>query len=134
MFDNRLFNVNGCGDEFLAKVLELAFEQEGRNTKCSHYAIHPEKGMILLWYNDSSDKTVQRLPCEMTAKGLVPLISQWLKSEEAEKIAMGDWEDDIDHDGSNSKGWRVYCEEWGHVANYRGAICAIKPVYLWHGK
>ena len=41
---------------------------------------------------------------------------------------------DVDIDGSTSKGWRVFVEDWGHVDNHHTAICCISPSYLWHGK
>lgn len=45
-----------------------------------------------------------------------------------------DYANEPDHDGDNSKGWRIYNEAWGHVGTYRGAICAVEPAWLEHGK
>lgn len=39
-----------------------------------------------------------------------------------------------DHDGHNTKGWRVYNEAWGHVNTEWQAFVAIEPVWLMHGK
>lgn len=39
-----------------------------------------------------------------------------------------------DHDGSNGKGWRVFNEAWGHVAQERFAFCAIQPVWAMYEK
>lgn len=133
--DNRIFNINGAGEEALAQVLELAFSHGSFNDrKCTHYVIHPQKGMILLWYKSDYDKEAQGFPCPLTAKGVTPIVAQWLQSSEAAKIELADWDVDADHDGSNELGWRVYSEDWGHVAGRHGAICAITPAYMWYGK
>ena len=62
------------------------------------------------------------------------MVQAWLASDEAKQTVKEGWDRDLDHDGSNGPGWRVYCEDWGHVATYSAAICAVKPVWLWYGK
>src|SRR5690349_24893058 len=42
-------------------------------------------------------------------------------------LAEADYGPQPDHDGDNSKGWRIYNEAWGHVDNLWGAIVAIQP-------
>lgn len=138
--DNRVFNVNGSGQETLAKVLELAFAQEGRNIKAKYFVVDKKKGLILLWYiHDSWEKNVSKFLTPLTAKAVTPVVMEWLRSDAAKDIELGDWDSDADHDGSNSEGWRVYCERWGHIKgedglSYNGSIVAITPAFMWHGK
>ena len=138
--DNRVFNVNGSGQETLAKVLELAFSQEGQNTKAEYFVVDKKKGLILLWYvNDTWRKKVSKFLTPLTAKAVTPMIAEWLQSDEAKTIELDHWDENADHDGSNSKGWRVYCERWGHIEgedglSYDGSIVAITPAFMWHGK
>jgi hypothetical protein len=72
----------------------------------------------------------------MSADQIFPLVDNWLHGEFAKEVlkTADGWDANMDHDGSNSVGWRVYVDDWGHVANNHYAICAIKPAYMWHGK
>ncbi len=126
--DNRQFNVNGSGKEMLLNALKLAFEQKGRNTTATGYIIDPKKGMILLWHNEKGTA----LPAPFNAEAACNFVWTWLESEP--EIECKGWDADNDHDGHNSLGWRVYCEDWGHVGHNHYAIVAVKPAYLWHGK
>jgi hypothetical protein len=130
--DNRLFNVNGEGDAMLLRALELVFEQDNMKDAAA-YRVDKEKGLILLWHRPDGRESTP-FPSDLTPKEVLPIVSAWLKSDEAKKVKGGKWEDDYEHDGSNSEGWRVYCEDWGHIGDETYAICAIKHVYLWHGK
>lgn len=99
----------------------------------------------------------QRLPTGMTAAQVVELVWAWLNSPEAgvcvewtdrytppEKISRVDgdghsgfseWDrSNIDMDGSIEIGWRVFCNDWGHVRGVHTGICAVKPAALWFGK
>lgn len=137
--DNRIFNVNGAGKEMLADTLRLAlWQQRGgyadqRGGKAEGYMVSPTHGLILMWHVSPTNGG-HKFIAPLGAEPLAEMIMEWLKTEEARSIALGDWEEDIDQDGHNSKGWRVYCEDWGHVDGNHYAIVAVKPVYLWHGK
>ncbi len=66
-------------------------------------------------------------PAPMTAEQVQPVVQSWL--------ASAVYGPQPDHDGSNEKGFRVYNEEWGHVATFRtDAFVAIEPIWLLHGK
>jgi len=139
--DNRVFNVNGSGIEMLTKTLELAFVQDGgSNAKAKYFVIDKKKGLILLWYTaDSQKKKVSKFLTPLTARAVAPIVMEWLQSDEAKTIELEDWDSNCNHDGSNSQGWRVYCEEWGHIRgenglSYNGSIVAITPAFMWHGK
>jgi hypothetical protein len=130
--DNRIFNVNGKGSQMLLHTLELVFEQT--NLKCVGWIFSKTHGLILTWHLD--DKNIIPLPTTkgLTASEVLPVVLSWLESDMAKTIKLEHWDSNYQHDGSNSKGWRVYCEDWGHVADHSCAICAILPVFLWYGK
>jgi hypothetical protein len=129
-FDNRLFNVNGRGEDQLLAALKLAFSQEG--SSCKAWSQTRECGLILHWWD--SDGGLNKLPGEMTPEDCLPIVLKWLGSDFASTVEPSEWCGDADHDGSNSIGWQVYVGDWGHVGASRTAICAVKPAYLWHGK
>ena len=136
--DNRVFNVNGKGQGLLEATLTLAFAQHSSQIKAKGYLFDPEFGLVLLWYwpdkLSENHPPVQKFMAPLPAEKVAPMIMEWLKSEEAGKVKLEGWDRNADHDGHNSQGWRVYCGDWGHVGRYRGAIVAVTPAYMWHGK
>ncbi len=130
---NRMFNVNGKEEDMLLSALQLVFKQASYNSRpCSGWSFHKEKGLILHWHYQREG--INRFPASLDAKDCLPFVIAWLNSEEAKTVKLERWEEYIDHDGDNGTGWRVYCEDWGHVGGYSSAICAIKSVALWYGK
>lgn len=129
--DNRIFNVNGRGTEMLTDTLKLVFTQWGKNSRCVSWRFNKDKGLILKWHAEDGDSI---LPSPMTAEECIPMIVSWLNSGVAKNMTYQRWDADEDHDGENCMGWRVYCEDWGHVDDSFYAICAVRPVYLWYGK
>ena len=127
--DNRIFNVNGSGDSMLLKTLQLVFEQ--CDSTCKAWTFSKNHGLILLWYKEQD---VNTFPTPLNAEQCLPFVVAWLNDDEAKTVKLTGWDEHADHDGSNGVGWRVYCEDWGHVDNISSAICAIKPVVLWYGK
>lgn len=133
--DNRIFNVNGREKEFLKSTLDLAVRHHRYNNEYRGPAawLYDEKhGLVLLWHE--SEKGAQKFPSEPTLDALTDMAWEWLKSDDAKKVPCIDWDTDADHDGHNTKGWRVYCENWGHVGEYRYTMFAVKPAFMWHGK
>lgn len=130
MFDNRVFNVNGIGADMLLRALYLAFAQEGDGTQATGYFIDRTHGMVLVWSN--AEQNIVAFPVPLSPSSIAPLIVEWLESKP--DIECVSWDRNADHDGDNSLGWRVHCEDWGHVAGSHYSICAVKPAYLWHGK
>lgn len=128
--DNRIFNVNGSGGEQLMDAIKLAFKTSGFKT-AKAWKIDNQKGIILYWYND---KGTNPFPSPLTAEEVLPIVSSFLKSEDAKNIECIEWDEDYKHDGSNSLGWRVYTEKWGKIDNKDYSFLAIKPAYMWHGK
>lgn len=133
MFDNIIFDVNGRTPKALELALELAFEQSGH--KPVAWKVHATKGMIFYWTIPSRKAVnVNKFMSPPSAKPLTDLIYDWLETDEAKTIETIGYDEDHDHDGHNSLGWRVYTESWGHINEEWEAFLAVKPAYLWHGK
>lgn len=79
--------------------------------------------MILLWHEE---KGALELPYALELEDAIHFVKGWLK-----KITYGA---EPDHDGDNGKGWRVFTEQWGHVANHSYAIVGIQPKWAYYGK
>lgn len=79
--------------------------------------------MIFFWY---PEKDTIPLPYPMNFKDCANLAWGWLQTRE--------YGPEPDHDGSNGQGWSVFNESWGHVDNSHGAIGAVSPQWIWHGK
>lgn len=117
----------------LLQTLKLAFEQESPYAKAVAYVIDPNKGMIIMWSNAGK---CQKFPSALDAYQTTDIVWDWLESNP--EIALDGWDADFDDsDVTCYRGWRAYCEDWGHVGETeegRYAIAAIKPSYLWYGK
>ena len=136
---NQILNINGHEvdnqESGLLLALKIAFLQQGGNTKCEGWTKSKDHGLVLYWSTVSvfsSDVNVLMTP--LSPENIIPMVLSWLSDNAPENFNLGEWDGDCDHDGSNSLGWRVYKEDWGHVHNHWQAICAIKPIYVWHGK
>lgn len=133
--DNRVLDINGYGQSLLTLALNIAIQQRGvvsSGFRCFKY--EPEYGLILdSYYDPSKGFTPFLAPAD--APDVAALVMKWLTTAEADAVHLtGQWEGDCDHDGDNSKGWRVYVDDWGRVGAHSSPICAVKPTYLWHGK
>jgi hypothetical protein len=140
--DNKIFNVNGRDLESLINTVYLALSIESykpkKDIKFCGYVIDPVKGLIPLQYEDKLVNNFVKFPAPISVEILCNLVYGWLSSEDALKTPMLEWEGNVDHDGDNEIGWRVYCEDWGKIytSDNRSidGVIAIKPVYLWYGK
>lgn len=141
--DNSVFNVNGMSREQLTLTLKLAtLREHGDHQTITHWKILKDKGLVLMWAKPDDDKMAQQFITPLTGEEV-----KWLHSEHIDRsggankripmskmFPMEGWDANADHDGSNEIGWRVYCEDWGHVGGELYAIVAIKPAYIWYGK
>ena len=137
--DNKIFNVNGIGKEMLLMTISLAlnnhgFDFENKRPLAKAWKVHPQKGFILMWGIGSNDKSATQFPVPFADKMTTDVVWDWLQTDEAKNIPLDGWDANAEHDGSNSLGWRVYCEDWGKVDGEDYAIVAIKPAYMWYGK
>lgn len=129
MTDNYRFDMTGVD---LGTALSVAFGDHLKR-KCIGYKtteryidpVTPSK-FILFWADS-----------EIQLTGMIPLppmgpfeteivVNAWL--------ASADYGREPDHDGSNTKGCRVYNDTWGHAAGYWQAFAVIEPAWLMHGK
>jgi hypothetical protein len=125
--DNRHISVQSEGRSAFDLAFQLLFEGAPGH-KATHYFEDPQKGLVFLWHNDEAKKAIPLLtPLEW--KGAADLAWTWLSNQPKEK-----YQEYLDHDGSNGKGFRVYNESWGHVAGSHYAICGVIPIWAWYGK
>lgn len=127
--DNRHISVQSEGRKSFDLAFQLLFEN-APGGKATHYLEHSEKGLIFLWHEDKiKDQSASKLPYAMDWKAAADLAWGWLQERRHEE-----YREDLDHDGSNGKGFRVYNEDWGHVAGSFYGILAVLPVWAWYGK
>jgi hypothetical protein len=129
--DNKHISIQSAGRHAFDLAFKVSFmseyDKEEPKAKATHYFEHKEKGLVFLWSEDKSVNSV-KLPVALNWKGAAELAWQWLSDQPEEN-----YQDYLDHDGSNGKGFRVYNEVWGHVISHY-AIIAVLPIWAWHGK
>lgn len=131
--DNRIISVQSKGREAFDLAFQLLFDNASGG-KASHYIEVPDKGLLLLWsedhFNVNGVKTSAiKLPFPMRWKEAADMAWGWLINQPEEK-----YDQYLDHDGSNGKGFLVYNESWGHVAGSHYGILGLKPIWAWYGK
>jgi len=129
--DNKRFLIQCAGRNAFDLAMKVAFiteyDDNDPKMKVSHYFEDPEKGLVFLWSEDKSVNSI-KLPVDLNWEGAANLAWQWLQNQPNEK-----YQEDLDHAGSNSKGFRVYNEAWGHIKSHY-AVVGIVPIWAWHGK
>jgi hypothetical protein len=125
--DNRHISVQSQGREAFNLAFQLLFDNAA-GKKATHYFEDPDKGLVLLWFEDKSRNSIPLLT-PLSWKEAADLAWSWLSNQPTEK-----YREYLDHDGSNGKGFRVYNEDWGHVAGSHYGILAVLPVWAWYGK
>ncbi len=108
----------------LKPALEIAFESApGR--KATHYKVYDNK-LVLAWSESAGEGFIPFL-VPLTAETAVDMVKEWLKND-------AEYGSEPDHDGSNSRSWRVYNETWGLIDHNHYAFVAIAPEWAMHGK
>lgn len=135
-------NVVSKGEDTFKLALEIALSH---HRSASHYAVIEHKAevnewmkgdkkrktLVLFWADDEGFKPKPTaFPCAMKGKALVSFVWNWLEDAWAKE----EHGSQPDHDGSNSNGWRIFNEDWGHVAESHYGIVGIQPVWAMHGK
>lgn len=125
--DNRHISVQSEGRKAFDLAFQLLFDN-APGSKATHYFEDPKKGLVLLWHEDEGKKSI-KLPSPLSWKGAADLAWEWLSNQKEDN-----YHDFLDHDGSNGQGFKVYNEDWGHVAGSHYAILGVYPVWAWYGK
>lgn len=121
--DNFHLDLTSKGQNTLRQAMQLF---NNRASKVAGYRVCPERGMILYWCASRNGDDVTMLPFKMTLEQAADFAYQWLQE--------ADYGTEPDHDGDNEKGFRLYCEGWGHVNNDYSAFAAVKPAWAMYGK
>lgn len=142
-FDNRQFCINGRTKKRFEMAIRLLLTSEyDKEHIAQGWYFKKDKGFILVWHcgEKKHNKFTNNLGHVKTptTDELIEILWEWLQTEEAKSVVFGDWEGDVDHDGDNELGWKVYTEDWGKIKDGHSsdgyAFAAIKPSYLWYGK
>jgi hypothetical protein len=124
--DNFHLDVTAHGEEALTLALALALMAEA-SAVC--WGVSPKGDLVLFWSNPEGDlRWAHPFPSKITKPDALALfVMGWL--EEATYPPRPDI------DGSTSKGFRVYNDDWGCVNGCGSyAFVAIKPEWVLHGK
>lgn len=105
------------------KILEKRLEKIARPGR-SDIPIQIEKTLVFYWVTAHE---VQMLPFELDVKGMIDFTTRWLGVNPPVRP-------EPDHDGDNGKGFRIWCDSWGHVNSEYQAFVAIKPEWACYGK
>lgn len=142
--DNRHISIQTRGKKALELAMQLLFDN-APGGKARRYCEHPTYGFVLFWGGEEKDlygyedwrkpeeeKTsapIVKLPFEMDCQAATEMVWSWLQQQPDDK-----YRDYCDHDGSNSHGFKIYNEYWGHIGSSHYAILAVLPIWAWHGK
>lgn len=136
--DNFQMDVTAEDRKTLLQLLEIAFRHNCPGGKASHWAeidtvfedgwsgSQPRKVLILYWSPPESDQKAIRLPSACDAIKASNYVEDWLDAV--------DYGPEPDHDGDNGKGFRLFCDFWGHVNGSHYSIIGISPAWAMYGK
>ena len=162
--DNFTIDITCDGDEALARALEIAFAHNAPSGKVTHYSVvrlasetqyyaneatnhlpenlketpglhihhftgykQDDKGHLTLLLSWSESKGAMELPYPMRVEDAIPFVKGWLAN-------VGDPGRKPVIDGSLRRGWRVFTEEWGHIAGCSYAVVGIQAHHAMYGK
>lgn len=120
MADNFHFDITGAP---LDECLRIAL-QGAPGGKVQGWGLDTEKNRLLLYWN--TDEAGTPFPAPLDLDGVVEVVTTWLR-----EVNYGP---QPDHDGHNTRGWRVYNESWSRIGHDWGAFAAVEPSWLMHGK
>jgi hypothetical protein len=119
--DNFHIDITHDGD--IADAMRIAFAG-APGGKAEAYIVDDNKGLVFFWSKDEN-KSIN-LPFKLDASGAADFAKRWLAEQ--------DYGPQLDHDGDNCKGWRLYNESWGRVEGYTYGFVAVQPAWAMYGK
>ena len=94
------------------------------NNKASGYYL--DKNKLVYFWTDHDLST--KFPVLMSLEACSHIAFEWLKE-------TADYGKEPDHDGSNSKGWKISIDAWGHIEGFGWqAFVRIEPYWIMCGK
>jgi hypothetical protein len=119
--DNFRIDITSEGD--IAPAMKIAFRDE--HTRAVAYRVDAARGLIFYQY-PSKREGVVALPFKLDHADAAHFAKRWLSEQ--------DYGREPDHDGDNERGWRLYNEDWGHIASEHETFVAVKPAWAMYGK
>lgn len=129
--DNFKLDITCRGKEAFQKAMALAFHN---HTKAEAIRVDPKKGLIFYWHAEAGREALSagytKLIFKHDANAATDLAWNWLLN-----VPDEEYQEYLDLDGSLTKGWRVYNQQWGKIEGEGDySFVAIQPVWAWMGK
>lgn len=115
------FRFEIASDRKLTEILELAFSRHSTAAGWKE-----QNGAFVLSWHNPAGAGWNAFPAPLAAKDLEPLVISWLKNQ--------NYGYEPDTDGSVRKGFLVYNERYGRIADDPYAFVAIKPEWIVYDK
>ncbi len=85
------------------------------------------KILVFYWSEPEKGKDYNKFPVPLKAEAAAKVAMEWL-------VENGEYGDEPDHDGSNHKGFYLFCNTWGHVMGSHYGVVGIGPAWAEVGK
>lgn len=87
----------------------------------------PHDVLVFYWSKPENDTDYHEFPTKLDAEGATKIAMDWLNEK-------GVYGEQPDHDGSNDKGFYLFCNTWGHVLGSHYGMVAVGPAWAMAGK
>lgn len=102
------------------------FLSDPKNAYVLRLQKEPKERRLVFYWTKIDRPDFVAFPFTLDPDGAADFAARWLAEE--------DYGKQPDHDGDNGRGWRLYCEGWGHVDSEYQAFVAISPRWAMYGK
>lgn len=121
MSDSTWFDMRAT---MLEPALQIAFNTSP-SRKAWGYKSTPER-LTFAWHESAGEGFVPFVtPIDYQAA--VEIVKNWCKE-------VAQYGPQPDHDGDNSKSWRIFCEAWGFIDHNHYTFAAVEPYWAEYGK
>lgn len=127
--DNPVIRVNGFSLDRLKHAMKLVNGLPAKGWKIHQFPDGDTGDMVscLVFFRYGSENEFTPLPAPMSADRCADIAFDWLQAV--------DYPQEMDHDGSNKKGWLLFNSSWGRVDGCgSGSIVALAPQWIMFGK